>query len=210
MRPDLSGNLSFSRLMILIGSTLLLAILIFVGAVLPVEFGRDPLSIGRLTGLDKLRDHPEEIAFEGDSGSAVAHTYDSPFRTDVIEIPLGYPGGGVGPYSLEYKVAMRTGDALLYEWEVIGLAEDERLEFDFHGHTLPDKRDTPIVVATYQKGAAIKQRGSLVAPFAGIHGWYFANRSPKPVTVRLKVSGAYELIAPGQDGNELGLVPTQP
>jgi hypothetical protein len=39
----------------------------------------------------------------------------------------------------------------------------------------------------------------LIAPWQGIHGWYWQNKSGAPVTVRLRMSGFYELI-PGQAG----------
>jgi len=34
------------------------------------------------------------------------------------------------------------------------------------------------------------------------HGWYFQNQSDKKVTVHLKLSGFYEMIPPGEYGNE--------
>ena len=202
-RPDSDITRPWS----LVAATLLLGMLIFFGAVMPVEFGRDPLGVGRLTGLGKLHDDSSEVAFNGNAGSTTAHTYSSPFREDVIEIPLGYPGGGVGPYSLEYKLSMRAGDVVLYEWVATELEDGQRLEFDFHGHTLAGKKGEPITVATYEKADAAARRGSLVAPFDGIHGWYFANRTANTVKVRLKVSGIYGLIEPGQEGNEARIEP---
>jgi hypothetical protein len=37
-----------------------------------------------------------------------------------------------------------------------------------------------------------------VAPFDGIHGWYFQNQSDKKVVVHLKLSGFYELDPAGR------------
>jgi len=34
--------------------------------------------------------------------------------------------------------------------------------------------------------------GSFVAPFDGIHGWFWRNHSDKPVTIKVKVSGFFE------------------
>ena len=39
-------------------------------------------------------------------------------------------------------------------------------------------------------------RGTLVAPFTGIHGWYLRNDTEAPIVVRLKVAGFYELLPP--------------
>jgi hypothetical protein len=46
-----------------------------------------------------------------------------------------------------------------------------------------------------------------VAPFEGIHGWYFQNQSDKALTVHLKLSGFYDLIPPGEYGNEAKIEP---
>ena len=52
--------------------------------------------------------------------------------------------------------------------------------------------------------------GALTAPFDGIHGWYFQNQSGNPDIVRVKISGFYELIAPGETGNEAGILANVP
>ncbi len=48
----------------------------------------------------------------------------------------------------------------------------------------------------------------MVAPFDGIHGFYLQNQSEKPVQVRLRIAGFYDLIPPGQEGN-LARIKTQ-
>lgn len=196
---------------LLLTATAGLAALTFVGVVLPVEFGRDPLGIGHLTGLDALHVNRHQSPFLDSNSSAAARHYSEPFREDDIEIKLGYPGGGIGPYSLEYKLAMRAGDVILYEWKASGFSDDSALTVDFHGHTAaPNDTDakTQVVVAEYHKSQAAEERGSLVAPFDGIHGWYFENRSTGPIAINLKVSGVYALIEPGQEGNQNGITPT--
>ena len=35
--------------------------------------------------------------------------------------------------------------------------------------------------------------GTLIAPFEGIHGWYFRNKNKEDVIVNLKLKGQYEL-----------------
>ena len=50
----------------------------------------------------------------------------------------------------------------------------------------------------YKKAGGAAHHGSLAAPFDGIHGWYYENRTARPVTVRLKLSGYYELIPPAK------------
>jgi hypothetical protein len=48
----------------------------------------------------------------------------------------------------------------------------------------------------------------LVAPFDGIFGWYLQNQSEAPVTIKLDLAGFYQLIPPGEYGNEAGIKAT--
>ena len=41
-------------------------------------------------------------------------------------------------------------------------------------------------------------------------GWFFQNSSMKPVVIRLKVSGFYDLVPPGQPGNEARITANVP
>ena len=45
----------------------------------------------------------------------------------------------------------------------------------------------------YKKASGAGESGSLVAPFDGVHAWYFRNDSTTPIVVRLVVAGFYEL-----------------
>jgi hypothetical protein len=61
----------------------------------------------------------------------------------------------------------------------------------------------------YRQATGLNSNGALVAPFEGVHGWYFQNQSDKPLVVHLKLSGFYELIPPGEYGNEAKIEPQQ-
>jgi hypothetical protein len=120
---------------------------------------------------------------EVESPGAARHSA-SAFRTDVVEVPLkaaGDPGKG---HEIEYMVRMKAGDVLVYSLEA---PTDANLWHEFHGHT-------PQSVTFYKKAAGPTHHGSLTAPFDGIHGWYYENRTKAPVTVRMKLSGFYELV----------------
>jgi hypothetical protein len=67
-----------------------------------------------------------------------------------------------------------------------------------------------MTVATYKQSFGLKGQGALTAPFDGIQGWQFSNSSEKPVVVRLKIAGFYELIPSGEAGNEAGIVANVP
>jgi hypothetical protein len=140
---------------------------------------------------------------------ARAREYDVAFRTDVVEIPLGDFLAGAEKSELEYKVRMRNDATVTYAWEVVGTSEPRDFHFDQHGHTTTAPGQ-PMTVATYRQAFGLRQQGALTAPFDGIHGWQFSNSSEKPVVVRLRLAGFYELIPSGQPGNEAGIVANVP
>jgi hypothetical protein len=106
---------------------------------------------------------------------------------------------------------MTPGQAFLYRWTALnadGTPATVPVEFDFHGHTVEDGKT--MTVAEYRKDKALSDQGSLTAPFEGIHGWYFKNHAPDPVTIRLVVDGYVSLVPAGQPGNEFRLAPNSP
>jgi hypothetical protein len=183
---------------------LAVATLIVFGAILPAEFNWDPLGLGRMTGLDRLRG-PRQVAFDTSASSVpLAREYPTGFRSDTIEIPLRRDADPAGGDELEYKVRMHEGATLIYEWSVPNIPNPEEFYSEFHGHTMTST--TEMTVATYKKSTGTSANGALTAPFEGIHGWYFQNQSVNPVVVRVRLSGFYELIAPGETGNEAGII----
>lgn len=184
-----------------------LGALIVFGAVLPAEFNRDPLGLGKLTGLSRLW-APEET--EVAAGSTVrAREYAAPFRTDVVEIPLGGFLEGADRSELEYKVRMAKDATLIYAWEVIGATDERDFRFDQHGHTTPAPGQA-MSVSTWRQDFGLKQQGALTAPFDGIQGWQFSNSGERPVVVRLRLSGFYDLVPAGAPGNEAGIIANVP
>jgi hypothetical protein len=117
-------------------------------------------------------------------GTFNEHTGD--FRSDTIDIPLGAHG------ELEYKLGIEAGNAIVYEWNVVDIEDPNLLYSEFHGHTPPvdDVGD----LMYYRTAEGGTERGSLVAPFSGIHGWYLVNGSDEPIVVRLEVAGYYEIL----------------
>lgn len=183
---------SRARLLAILAASLIAAVLIVAGAVLPAEFHRDPLGVGQATGLLQLS-RPREIQMTlpaSQTAGAPAHFYSQAMRTDRITIPLAAAGDGEQPYELEWKVRMRAGNTLVYSWSVA--APDTEFYFDFHGQSDP----TPDVkVLSYREGLGNHSNGAMTAPFDGIHGWYLQNQSVTPVVVTLELSGFYEMRA---------------
>lgn len=84
------------------------------------------------------------------------------FRTDEVKIPLGPDG------EIEYKVKMQPGGTLVYSWTV----NKGNVYYDFHG----ERPEDPKHALSYGEGTEAQAHGSLIAPFAGIHGWFFQNQ----------------------------------
>jgi hypothetical protein len=192
-----------------LGAALAAALIVFA-AILPAEFGADPTGLGRIAGLSRLW-APKEIEVSATEGAApLQRDYPAGWRTDIIEIPLT-SGDDLETrrYELEYKVSMKKGATLIYEWDVAGNDIPELFYSEFHGHDLPPPGQEMSVV-NYKKATGLRQQGALVAPFDGIHGWYLQNQALPPVVVRMRIAGFYELIAPGQPGNEAGILAGKP
>jgi hypothetical protein len=205
---QITHPLSAGKMLATTIGALIVATLIVFGAVLPAEFNWDPLGLGKLTGLDRLW-APREVAFDALAGTVpLAREYTGGFRSDTIEIPLRAGGDPTRGDELEYKVRMTKDATLVYEWTVSGIANPQEFYFDFHGHTLAGPKE--MTVATYKQATGTNADGALTAPFEGVHGWFFQNQSPNAAVVHVKVSGFYELIPPGDTGNEAGIIANVP
>jgi hypothetical protein len=113
--------------------------------------------------------------------------FSSDYRSDVIDIPLAAGG------ELEYKLGLNEGDSIVYQWDAVELGDPETLYSEFHGHTPPVNNVGDLMF--YRKATGGTERGTLTAPFTGIHGWYLRNDGDEAIVVRLKVAGFYELLA---------------
>ena len=205
----ISKTIPAGRLLALTAGGLVVATLAVFGAILPAEFNLDPLGIGKATGLSRLW-APPEVAFDATKAGTgpLAREYDMPFRSDTIEIPLRDGDDRTRGTELEYKVRMKMGGTLIYEWSVADITNPEEFYFDFHGHTTVEGQE--MTVATYKQATGTSARGALTAPFDGVHGWFLQNQSAKAVVVKVKLSGFYELIEPGDIGNEGGIFANVP
>ena len=204
----LSETPSKRTLLISIAAAAATAVVITFAAVLPAEYNQDPLGLGRATGLSRLWAPKEVLVESGAAAGSPALRQPGVFRTDDFEIPLAADGDEARRNALEFKVRMPKGGSLIYSWRTEGLAVAEDLMFDFHGHTeAADAKGGPVSVADYEKGSGLAANGSLTAPIQGIHGWYFRNRSGAPIKIRMRLSGFYELVPAGQEGNLANIRP---
>lgn len=147
--------------------SIVLAVLALVLFVLPAEYNIDPTSLGAKMGLTSMAGYQVSALSAEEQG----------FVSDYVEFPLA-------PFeSIEYKYTLGEGQAMMFEWQ----AEDE-LVFDFHSEeegTLPEDS------VSFSVGRDASQRGTYVAPYPGVHGWFWENRGSEEVTVKLKTTGFY-------------------
>jgi hypothetical protein len=172
------------------------------------------LSLSRGKTVANARHHRRQerrrtMAYETVPGGAASHrSQPTAFRSDSIDIPLGSPQVAKKGSDLEYKVRMKAGDSLVYSWTVSGLDDPQKLHYDLHGE-LPTAPGSGQVVE-YIKGHGAQSHGTFTAPIPGVHGWYLQNLSARPLVVHLKLSGFYELVPPGEYGNQAGIVANVP
>lgn len=182
---------------------------ILAGVILPAEFHLDPTGFGKATGLYKLGTPQAETTTVAAGTTSTTRYYPSAYRTDWVEIPLAPGGDPRRGDELEYKVRMKVGDSLVYSWSVDGIPKADEFYFDFHAET-PAAGDKKAVVVEYKQSTGTSSNGVLVAPIPGVHGWYLQNQSAKPVLVKLKLAGFYDLVPPGEYGNDAGIEANKP
>lgn len=151
------------------------AVIVLVAAVLPAEYGLDPLGTGRALGLLNLFNAapPPIVAAEG--GPVVSEA--ARYRTDSRMITVPSLG------SVEFKYQMAKGAAMVYSWRATA-----PVDFDFHTEPagLP-----PSASETFERGEAAEKQGSYTAPYEGIHGWYWENVYDADVVVTLEAAGFF-------------------
>jgi hypothetical protein len=181
--PHTTSNVSTRRLL---GATLgafVTAVIVLIVAVLPVEYGVDPIGAGRALGLLREPEPTTVIAPPAVGGGLAPATvgpttyFAAPFATDraVFEI---------GPYDyVEYKYRLEQGASVTFSWEATRPVGHEL-------HADPDGTDGHNPVS-FDKRELAKASGTHTAPFAGMHGWFWENLGGTPVTVTVSSAGFY-------------------
>ena len=174
------------RLAAAAGAALLVAGLVLVMFVLPAEYGVDPLGVGARVGLVELGavgkqvDALNESATTGAGQATLIVPQERAFKSETVEFKVGPREG------MEYKYRLDKGEALLFSWKTTG-----PVAYEFHAE--PDGAPRGYA-QTYEKGDGKSEAsGTLTAPFPGIHGWYWENKTDKEITVTLTSSGFYNM-----------------
>lgn len=169
----------------------LVAAVILVTAILPAEYGIDPLGTGDALGLTAMSGTETADAADAPPASdstvgASSATTTVPLADDTYRVELR-PFEGV-----EYKYRLEQGAALVYSWEA-----SAEIEFEFHGEPDGAPKD---YFDSYAKGAGTAARGTFTATKPGIHGWYWKNHGAGRVTVTLRSAGFYASSTEYRDG----------
>jgi hypothetical protein len=201
---------------------LIVALIIFVTAVLPAEFGIDPLHTGAALGLLSLAkaetatatapapaDAPQAgpVVVPGAEGEApvikgVYVAQPNGYKVDSRELKLGIGEG------MEIKYHMPKGAGMVYSWTANG-----NVLYEFHGE--PDTKPAGAVedyYESYEKDDEGKKQshGTFTAPSTGIQGWFWDNESGSPVTIKLVTAGFYDYILQNKDDVKTKLQPADP
>jgi hypothetical protein len=194
--PPPSRRILTSVIIALVGAAIVL-----VTVVLPAEYGIDPTGAGSAMGLTALREPARTLQIKDVVGGNEAYK-EVPIPEFGAPIPLpnpavfqkqaGDPKSETVTIALapgqetEFKTVLKEAQVILYSWKV----DRGNIYVDFHGHE-PDAPGNAFVrYEELQEGS--ESHGSLVAPFAGEHGWFWLNFNEFPVTVTLTFSGYYD------------------
>ncbi|MDO8176706.1 MAG: transmembrane anchor protein [Undibacterium sp.] len=169
--------------------------IILITAVLPAQYGIDPTGIGKVIGLTGLSTHALPTAEASGKPApqvivdvnSLAHQEKTvvlkqsvAYRADTRVVTLA-PGKG-----MEIKTHLAKGATLIYSWKT---KNGEKISHDFHGDPAQAKNDE--FESFIEEKEVSTSQAALIAPFTGVHGWYWKNNSAAPVTVLLQASGFY-------------------
>lgn len=180
-QPEITEAPTTRNILIATGIAFVVGMIVLLTAILPAEFGADPLGTGRLFGLTALS--AEVNPFEE---KPEAH------RTDYVEFELG-------PFqSVEYKYTMDFDSPMVFSWTA-----DDEVYYDMHAEPAGLGED---YAESFEQGNADNRAGSFHAPFNGIHGWFWENRGSRTVTVKLYASGFFVDSTVFRDGGDFSRV----
>lgn len=157
---------SLRKVLATAAGALLTAAAVLFGAILPAEYGIDPLGTGERFGLLALG-QAQPISPE-----------DGEYRVDSIELSL-YPAEWV-----EYFYRLDEGATMLFTWSASG-----PLTYNFHA--APDGAPAGYAEFFDNRDLETGGHGTYTAPFTGIHGWYWENVGTEEITITLHTAGFY-------------------
>lgn len=155
-----------------VAGAFVVAVALLVGAILPAEYGTDPVGTGRLLGLLALGQSQPFAIEEGE------------YRVDRAELSL-YPAEWV-----EYFYRLDESSNMVFTWEATG-----PVTYNFHAS--PDGAPAGYAESFDAQDLA-EGHGTYTAPFTGIHGWYWENIGTEEITITLTTAGFYTTAEEGR------------
>ena len=102
---------------------------------------------------------------------------------------------------------MKKGAGLVYSWTA-----SAPVFFEFHGE--PDVKPAGKQGTDYYESYELDDKkgrdqshGTFVAPSTGIHGWFWENKSEKPVTLKLASAGFFDWVMQNRKNKHTALKP---
>jgi hypothetical protein len=168
-----------SRRSILKASTiaLVVAAAVLLTAVLPAEYGVDPLGTGRALRLLELY-NASTAAGPTIAPPSGGPLFPQPSRFRLDSRQLTVPSLG----SIEFKYELSKGTSMTYSWRA-----SAPIDFDFP----TEVAGRPNASDTFERGEAAESSGFYTAPYDGIHGWYWENLNDADVTILLEAAGFF-------------------
>jgi hypothetical protein len=162
---------------------LTVALILLFTAVLPAEYGIDPLKTGKLLHLNGIAQADSNAGGRAIPVKAGIYMLQpGTYKVDSEDIGLN-PGEG-----FEIKYHMQKGASIVFAWKA-----DGPLQFEFHGE--PDKKPKPDYFESYlleNRAGRDSFYGSFIAPTTGVHGWFWQNKTKADVRMHLSVAGFFD------------------
>lgn len=178
------------------------AALIMVTVYLPAEHAIDPTGVGSVLGLTEMGEIKVQLAGEAEADRFLDEQRAQDQSSSVLGAVFGLFVGTAHAQeaqeawqdevtftlepgaTAEIKVTMEAGNVAQYAWTATG----GRVNFDLHAHSGGKSID-------YERGAGqTSGEGSIEAPFAGDHGWFWRNRDSTPITMTIQLRGDYSAV----------------
>lgn len=207
MTTNNQPNLNKGQLLKSLIIALIIGAIVLLTAVLPTEYGLDPLGTGKLFGFSKLYQGNEKIE-NNETYSSLnfkkikIEKLGSPLsvhkpseadnpppevqyhqREDTIEVVVPAEKG------IEYKFKSLKYGSTKYEW----VTDKGIVYIDFHGEVKQENPPKNVFYESYTLAYSNNMAGTLTAPFEGKHGWYFRNETKEDIIVTIRLNGNYEL-----------------
>lgn len=167
MNSNNRASLSLVKLAIGALAAASLALVLFV---LPAEFDIDPTGLG------------ESMGIKGMSGYQVGA-----LTTQSGAVYQDRSSFWLAPFeSVEFKYALAEGQSMVFDWRATPSATADVI-YEMHSEVDADPEQS----VTFELSRGDSQRGTFVAPFDGVHGWYWENRGTEEVEILLEATGFF-------------------